>query len=195
MIRRRLLFTGVGGQGTLFASHLLGAAAAAEGLPVRMGEVHGVAQRGGIVEATVMLGGVESPLIGEGEADILVSFELLEALRALPRCSTRTTVITNTVPIIPSAEEPGQAEYPDIAVWVDFMKQTFLRVYAYDAQTLAEKAGTTKAVNTVLLGTLIGTDIIPISPSCVRETIRRTVRPKFVDANLKAFDLGIKAIK
>jgi indolepyruvate ferredoxin oxidoreductase beta subunit len=194
MIRQRLLFTGVGGQGTVLASHLLGEAAAAEGIPVRIGEIHGVAQRGGIVEATVMLGGVESPLIAEGEADILVSFEPLEALRALSRCSARTTIITNTVPIIPFAEEPVQAEYPDVAVWVDFMKQTFLRVYAYDAQALAVKAGTAKAVNTVLLGTLIGADIVPISPSCVRQTIRRKVQTKFVDANMKAFDLGMQAI-
>ena len=96
MTRKRLLFTGVGGQGVLLASRLLGEAAMTEGMPVRVSEVHGMAQRGGVVESTVMLGGLESPIISDNEADVLVSLEPLEALRALHRCFTGTVIITNT---------------------------------------------------------------------------------------------------
>jgi indolepyruvate ferredoxin oxidoreductase beta subunit len=192
MKRMRLLFTGVGGQGTLLASRLLGEAAMAEGIDVRVSEVHGMAQRGGIVESTVMLGGLESPLISEGEADVLVGFEPLETLRALSRCSRRTTVVTNTVPVVPFTVKLGQAEYPDIEHWIAFMRSAYDRVYACDAQALAKDAGTSKAVNIVLLGTLIGAGVLPLTPERMRQTIRDKVKPRFVDANLKAFDLGME---
>ncbi len=195
MNRMRILFTGVGGQGTLLASRLLGEAAMENDIYVRVSEVHGMAQRGGVVESTVMLGGIEGPIISEGEADILVSFEPLETLRALNRCSKQSVIITNTEPIVPFTVELGQAEYPDVATWMDFIKQNYESVYTLDANTLAKEAGTTKAVNIVLLGTLLGTGIVPISAEKMEEVIRQKVKPKFVDANLKAFRLGLEAIK
>ncbi len=192
MKRMRILITGVGGQGTLLASSLLGEAAMAEGMPVRVSEVHGMAQRGGVVESTVMLGGLESPLISKGEADVLVSFEPLETLRALNRCSLNTTIISNTSPIVPFTVDLGQAEYPDVEKWTAFLKDTFKNVIAFDAKAVATEAGTSRAVNVVLLGTLIGTGVVPISPDRMRETIRQKVKAKFVEANLKAFELGMK---
>jgi len=191
METKKILFTGVGGQGTLLASRLLGQAAMEAGMPVRVSEVHGMAQRGGVVESTVMLGGLESPIISDGEADILVSFEPLEALRALRRCNRKSTIITNTVPIVPFTVGLGQAEYPDMEQWLGFMKENFARVCAFDAEELAKEAGTTRAVNVVLLGTLISLGEIAVTKAMMEETIRQNVKPKFVDANLKALDLGI----
>ncbi len=192
-MRQRILFTGVGGQGTLLASRLLGEAVMAEGLDVCVSEVHGMAQRGGVVESTVMLGGISGPIISEGEADVLVSFEPLETIRALPKCSRKSIIITNTVPIEPFTVKLGQAEYPDVDQWVGFMKDNYATVRALDADSLAKEAGTAKAVNVVLIGTLAATGVLPVSADVLRETIRRTVKPKFVDANLKAFELGMKA--
>ena len=192
-MRQRILFTGVGGQGTLLASRLLGEAVMAEGLDVCVSEVHGMAQRGGVVESTVMLGGISGPIISEGEADVLVSFEPLETIRALPKCSRKSIIITNTVPIEPFTVKLGQAEYPDVDQWVGFMKDNYATVKALDADSLAKEAGTAKAVNVVLIGTLAATGVLPVSADVLRETIRRTVKPKFVDANLQAFELGMKA--
>ncbi|HID97084.1 MAG TPA: pyruvate ferredoxin oxidoreductase [Thermodesulfobacteriaceae bacterium] len=188
----RILFTGVGGQGTLLASRLLGEAAMAQGMEVKISEVHGMAQRGGVVESTVMLGGIESPIISEGQANIMVSFEPLETLRALNRCNRDTAIITNITPVIPFTVKLGQSEYPDISQWMDFVSTQFKMVYAFDAESLAREAGTSKAVNIVLLGTLIGTGRVPISADIIENTIREKVKPGFVDANLKAFELGLQ---
>ncbi len=190
MDTRKILFTGVGGQGTLLASRLLGEAAMAAGMDVRVSEVHGMAQRGGVVESTVMLGGLKSPIISQGEADILVSFEPLEAIRALNRCSKKSAIVTNTKPIVPFTVKLGQAEYPDVDHWLNFMQSNYRRACALDADELARQAGTSKAVNVVLLGVLIGLGELPITRQMMEETIRRHVKPKFVDANLKALDLG-----
>ncbi len=186
------MITGVGGQGTLLASSLLGEAAMAEHIPVLVSEVHGMAQRGGVVESTVMLGGLESPIISQGQSDILVSFEPLETLRALNQCTADTVIISNTSPIIPFTVELGQAEYPDMDKWIPFLKDNFKTVIAYDAKAVAARAGTAKALNVVLLGTLIGAGVVPISPERMKETIKQKIKAKFVDANLKAFELGMK---
>ncbi len=191
MDRMRILITGVGGQGTLLASSLLGEAVMAEGLPVRVSEVHGMAQRGGVVESTVMIGGIESPIISNGYADILVGFEPLETLRALNRCNKGSTIITNVTPIVPFTVELGQAEYPDVGHWIGFMEEHYKKVIAYDAATAAKEAGTPKALNVVLLGTLIATDLVPVSVERMKQTIKEKVKPKFIEANLKALDIGL----
>lgn len=191
MDRMRILITGVGGQGTLLASSLLGEAVMAEGLPVRVSEVHGMAQRGGVVESTVMIGGIESPIISQGYADILVGFEPLETLRALNRCNKESTIITNITPIVPFTVELGQAEYPDVDHWIGFMEENYKKVIAYDAASAAKEAGTPKALNVVLLGTLIATGLVPVSVERMKQTIKEKVKPKFVEANLKALDMGL----
>ncbi len=193
MSRYRILFTGVGGQGTLLASRLLGEAAMACGEEVVVSEVHGMAQRGGVVESTVMLGGIKGPIISAGQADVLVSFEPLETLRALNRCSHQSTIVTNTTSVIPFTVELGAAKYPDMDVWLGFMRENFKQVYALDAESLAKEAGTAKALNIVLLGVLFGAGLIPFDSDVMVETIKARVKPKFVDANLKAFSLGMEA--
>ncbi|NDY42994.1 indolepyruvate oxidoreductase subunit beta [Dissulfurirhabdus thermomarina] len=191
MKRLRVLFRGVGGQGTLLASRLLGEAAMEQDIPVRMSEVHGMAQRGGVVESAVLLGGLESPLVAEGQADVLVSFEPLETLRALPKCSRRTTIVTNTRPILPYTVKSGQAAYPDVEACLDFLRRNYRACHAYDAEAEAEAIGSPKVVNVLLLGTLLGTGLVPLEPGHLRETIRALVKPRFVELNLAALDRGL----
>ena len=111
----RIFLTGVGGQGTLLASRLLGEAALAAGYNPMVSETHGMAQRGGIVVSTVVLGDLQSPLISPGEADIVLGFEALEAFRALDRCHAKTLVIANTATMVPYPVAIGQAKYPSVA--------------------------------------------------------------------------------
>ncbi len=195
MDRKRILITGVGGQGNLLAARLLGHAAITMDIPVRISEVHGMAQRGGVVESAVMLGGIESPIISRGQADVLLSFEPLETLRSLNKCSSKSTVITNTRPIVPFTVKLGQAEYPEMDEWFSFMEKNFARFHAIDADAMAREAGTAKAVNVVMLGALIGTGILPFSRAVMEETIKNVVKPKFVDANIKALGLGAEAVQ
>ncbi len=193
-MRMRILFTGVGGQGNLLASRLLGEAAMAKGIPVRVSEVHGMAQRGGVVESSVMLGGIEGPIVSRGEADVLVSFEPLETLRALDRCNRKSVIVTNTSPIVPFTVDLGQGEYPDVEKWLGFIRDNFEQVYALNADELAREAGTAKALNIVMLGCLVGTGVLPLAARDLEDQIREKVKPKFVEANLKGFKMGMEAV-
>ena len=109
-----LIIAGVGGQGNLLASNLLGQAALSKGIPVIVSEIHGMAQRGGVVESAVLIGDVNSPIVSAGEADVLVSFEPLEAMRILGKCHKETVVITNAQPLPPFTVSIGQGVYPPV---------------------------------------------------------------------------------
>ena len=112
METKRLVFIGVGGQGNLLASRLLGEAALLMNIPTVVSEIHGMAQRGGIVESAVLLGDVSSPIVSSSEADVLIGFEPLETLRALGKCNKDTVVITNTHPLPPFTVAVGQESTP-----------------------------------------------------------------------------------
>ncbi len=109
---KRIVFVGVGGQGNLLSSRVLGEAALSAGLPVNVSEVHGMAQRGGVVESAVVLGGALSSIVSNGEADVLIGFEPSETLRALEKCSSETVVITNVTPLMPFTVAVGKGVYP-----------------------------------------------------------------------------------
>ena len=129
----RIFLTGVGGQGTLLASRLLGEAALAAGLNPLVSETHGMAQRGGIVVSTVVLGDLKSPLISPGEADIVLGFEALETFRALDRCHAKTLVIANAAAIVPYPVAIGQAQYPEVAQMFELMAAQVGSLLAFDA--------------------------------------------------------------
>jgi indolepyruvate ferredoxin oxidoreductase, beta subunit len=186
----RIFFTGVGGQGTLLASRLLGEAALAAGLHPMVSETHGMAQRGGIVVSTVMLGDLQSPLISPGEADIVLGFEALETFRALDRCHARTMVIANTATLVPYPVAIGQATYPSVETMFSRLAEQVGELLAFDAGVLARQAGSPLAVNMVLLGALAVTDTLPVSPEDVLGVIRTRTKEKFLAANLQAFELG-----
>ena len=186
----RIFLTGVGGQGTLLASRLLGEAALAAGMNPLVSETHGMAQRGGVVISTVVLGNLKSPIISPGEADVLLGFEALETFRALDRCHPKSLVITNTGVLVPYPVAIGKAAYPEVPRLLDLMAPKVGSLLAFDAGELALKAGSPLAVNMVLLGALGSTRILPFPEEDVLALIKTKTNPKFLEANLAAFRMG-----
>jgi indolepyruvate ferredoxin oxidoreductase beta subunit len=161
-----------------------------------MSEIHGMAQRGGVVESAMIFGDAQSAIISDGEADILLGFEPLEALRALNRCNQNTVVITNTSPLPPFTAAIGKGVYPDLATIEKLIAAKTGRLMTLDANALAKEAGNELSVNIVLLGALIKAGILPVTAESVREAIAATTTTKraFVETNLKAFELGFGAV-
>ena len=186
----RIFLTGVGGQGTLLASRLLGEAALAAGMNPLVSETHGMAQRGGVVISTVVLGNLKSPIISPGEADVLLGFEALETFRALDRCHSRSLIITNTGVLVPYPVAIGKAAYPEVPRLLDLMAPKVGSLLAFDAGELALKAGSPLAVNMVLLGALGSTRILPFPEEDILALIKTKTNPKFLEANLAAFQMG-----
>lgn len=186
----RIFFTGVGGQGTLLASRLIGEAALAAGLNPLVSETHGMAQRGGVVVSTVVMGNLQSPIISPGEADVLLGFEALEAFRALDRCHAGSLVIANTAAIVPYPVSIGKSAYPEVDRLLEIMASKVGSLVAFDAGDLARQAGTPLAVNMVLLGALGYTKILPFPEEDILSLIRTRTNPKFLEANLAAFRMG-----
>ena len=184
---KSIMIVGVGGQGTLLASRLLGNALISQGYDVKISEVHGMSQRGGSVVTYVKYGSsVDSPIIEKGEADIILSFEELEAARWLPYLSTTGKIIVNTQRIDPMPVITGVAEYPSGII--DSLRSAGADVVAVDALRIALEAGNAKAVNVALIGVMAKSTDIPFDVWI--NTIKTTVPEKFLQLNLKAFDLG-----
>jgi indolepyruvate ferredoxin oxidoreductase beta subunit len=193
METKRLIIVAVGGQGNLLASKVLGEAALLADIPVRMSEIHGMAQRGGVVESAVVFGDAASTIISDGEADVLLGFEPSETLRALNKCNADTVVITNTAPLPPFTVAIGKGTYPDLQALQELIRSKTARLIAFDARALAKQAGNVMSLNMVLLGSLIQTGMMPVSADNVTEAIRTSTKKAFVDINIKAFDLGFEA--
>ncbi len=193
METRRLVFIGVGGQGNLLASRLLGEAALSAGVPVVVSEIHGMAQRGGIVESAVLMGDVTSPIVSQGESDVLIGFEPLETLRALNKCNSETLVITNTRPLPPFTVSVGQGKYPPVDEIIGFIRARAGKVISFDGNALAEKAGNPLSLNMVMLGALIGSGSVPVSSEAVKNAISSSTKKGFVESNIRAFDLGMES--
>ena len=183
---KNIMIVGVGGQGTLLASRILGNTVINEGYDVKVSEVHGMSQRGGSVVTYVKYGNkVYSPIIDEGEADIILAFEMLEAYRALPYLKKGGKMIANSQNIDPMPVITGAAQYPEnIAEKIGSCAD----IKTIDALSLAKEAGNIKAVNVVLIGVMAKSTDIPYEKWV--ETIKTTVPEKFLEVNLKAFELG-----
>ena len=190
---KRVVFVGVGGQGNLLSSRILGEAAILAGIPVNVSEVHGMAQRGGVVESAVVLGGALSSIVSDGEADVLIGFEPSETLRALGKCSQESTVITNVIPLMPFTVAIGKGVYPDIKGALKLMKSKVKRLISLNATALAEQAGSAMSVNIVMLGALAQSNAVPVSADQMKEALKQNIKKKLLDSNLKAFDLGFEA--
>ncbi len=183
---KNIMIVGVGGQGTLLASRILGNTVISKGYDVKVSEVHGMSQRGGSVVTYVKYGdNVYSPIIDEGEADIILAFEMLEAYRAMPYLKHNGKMIANTQRINPMPVITGAAEYPQN---IDEKISSKINLQTVDALSLAIEAGNSKAVNVVLIGVMAKSTDIPYEDWV--NTIKTTVPQKFLDVNLKAFDLG-----
>lgn len=184
---KNIMIVGVGGQGTLLTSRILGNSLLSQGFDVRVSEVHGMSQRGGSVVTYVKYGDkVYSPVICRGEADIILSFEQLEAARWLPYLKKDGILITSMQKINPMPVVTGVSEYPkDI---IEKIKAKGFRVIAVDAMTLARSAGNEKTTNVVLIGVM--TKYLGIASETIENTIKVLVPNKLLDVNLKAYELG-----
>lgn len=184
---KSVLIVGVGGQGTLLASRVLGNVMVSKGYDVKVSEVHGMSQRGGSVVTYVRYGEqVSSPVIEEGEEDLILAFEQLEAARFLPYLKKDGVIVVNTQKIDPMPVITGAAVYPENLL--DSLSDKGVKVVKADALALAEQAGTSKAVNVVLIGVMA--QHLDIPKETWLETIKETVPPKFIELNEKAFELG-----
>ena len=187
METKNVMIVGVGGQGSLLASKLLGRLLLSRGYDIKVSEVHGMSQRGGSVVTYVRFGDkVYSPVIDKGEADFIVSFELLEAARWTEFLKPGGRIITNTQKINPMPVIIGAAEYPEDLLGK--MAAAGLQVDAMDALRLAEQAGSSKAVNLVLMGKL--SKYFDFTDEEWLAAIEASVPPKFLELNKKAFALG-----
>ena len=191
MRTQNVMIVGVGGQGTLLASKLLGKILLKKGYDVKVSEVHGMSQRGGSVETYVRYGDkVYSPIIEEGEADYILSFELLEAARWAKYLRADGVLITNTQQMNPMPVVMGAAQYPENIV--EKMSAAGARVDAGDFLKVANEAGSSKAVNIALLGRF--SNYFPeIGEDVWMDAIEANVPPKFLELNKKAFALGKNA--
>ena len=191
METKNIMIVGVGGQGTLLASKLLGYVLVNEGYDVKVSEVHGMSQRGGSVVTYVKFGDkVHSPIIDKGEADYIISFELLEAARYVQFLKPGGKIVTNTQQIDPMPVIAGTAEYP--ANLIEKMEANGAIVDAIDALALAEQAGSSKATNIVLMG-VFSKYISEISKDEWIKAIEACVPSKFLELNMKAFEMGLNA--
>jgi len=181
------MIVGVGGQGSLLASKLMGSVLLLEGYDAKVSEVHGMSQRGGAVVTYIRYGDkVYSPIVDVGQADIIVSFELLEAARWLNHLAPGGQIVTNIQQIDPIPVITGAAKYPEDLVAK--MKATGVKVDAIDALTLAIDAGSSKAVNIVMMGRL--SKYFPFLKETWKKALEHTVPPKFLELNRRAFEAG-----
>ena len=182
-----VMIVGVGGQGSLLASRILGNLFLSQGLDVKLSEVHGMAQRGGSVVTYMRAGeNIASPLIPQGECDVIISFEKIEAARYLPWLKKDGMVVVNDQKISPLSVLTGAAQYPDDVL--DKIAEKGIKLVAFDALDAAAKAGSSRAANVALLGA--ASREIGFTREAWEAAIRQTVKPEFVELNLRAFELG-----
>ncbi len=187
---KSILIVGVGGQGTLLASRVLGSTMLKRGYDVKVSEVHGMSQRGGSVVTYVRFGSeVASPVILEGEADIILAFEQLEAARYVSCLKKDGTIIVNTQQIDPMPVVTGDMDYPQGLI--ESIRAKGCSVLALDALSLAQQAGSPKAVNVVMIGAMA--KYLELDKESWLESVKATVPPKFLDLNVRAFELGYHA--
>lgn len=182
-----IVLVGVGGQGILLASEIIARTIMTSGYDVKMNEIHGMAQRGGSVVAQIRLGSeVASPLVPRGTAKVLVSLERIEAMRFVDFLAPDGLAVVSDQAIIPVTASVGSVPYPEVNE--DTLRSVFPNLIYVHALAQTEKIGNAKAVNTVLLGAL--STQFPFPVENWENSIKTTVKPKFVDVNLKAFEIG-----
>jgi len=191
----KIHFIGVGGQGTVKASTIVGEAAMKKGLNVVMSEVHGMAQRGGTVVTELKIGEAHSPLIEEGAADLLIAFEPAEALRALNKINQKSFVIVNSAPIVPFTVSLGISEYPELSSVFDELKAKIKNLLIIDAQKIAKEAGSIISENMVLLGAAAAIPNFPIDKDLVIQSMKENLPLNSTEINLRAFELGFEEVK
>ena len=190
-----IYISGVGGQGIIKTSVIIGEAAMLEGYDVVMSEIHGMSQRGGSVSTELKIGNFKSSIVEESKADLILAFEPIEVLRGLNKANKDTTLIFNTFPIVPSTLTQTGETYPEIEDIVNNLKDNFDSVYPIEGNGLAVDAGSILSLNMVLLGACVANDDFPLSKETVETAMKNNLAPKFHEMNLKAIENGYNAIK
>jgi indolepyruvate ferredoxin oxidoreductase beta subunit len=192
-----LVIVGVGGQGIILISRILGEAALNSDLNVMESEIHGMAQRGGQVMSTIRIGDVHSPMIGKGEADIILGIEPVETYRHLDLGSKNMTIVTSTNCVYPFTVTSGDEEYPDLEELLSNLSDYPKKLIKLDVEKIILDSGLPNIVsNMIMLGAILGAcEDFPISSEKLKETIIHNVPSKYMDENIEAFELGIKKAK
>ena len=190
-----IYISGVGGQGIIKTSVIIGEAAMLEGYDVVMSEIHGMSQRGGSVSTELKIGNFKSSIVEESKADLILAFEPIEVLRGLNKANKDTTLIFNTFPIVPSTLTQTGETYPEIDDIVKNLKDNFDSVFPIEGNGLAIDAGSILSLNMVLLGACVANDDFPLSKETVETAMKNNLAPKFHEMNLKAIENGYNAIK
>ncbi len=186
-----VLITGVGGQGVILMSELLGKAAVSDGLRVRGSEVLGMAVRGGPVISTIRIGSeVYGPLIPAGKGDLVIGMEPAETLRNITYMSKSSLIILNTQRVVPVTVFLGKSSYPSFDEILEKLKANSDRVIKLDAVQLAEEAGSALSANMVMLGASFGTGRLPVKIETIKKTMEAHFSAKIAPVNIRAFDLG-----
>ncbi len=185
---------GVGGQGIIKTSIVIGEAAMKSKMGVVMSEVHGMAQRGGVVSTELKIGDSKSPIIENGSADLLIAFEPMEALRAIPKASEDTYVIVNTSPIMPFNIIGSEVPYPEVSDILEELKSKVKEVFALDAEKTAKDAGHILSLNMVMLGGATAVSGFPIDKAVILESMGENLPEKSIPINSKAFEEGFEFV-
>jgi len=195
-INYSIYISGVGGQGIIKTSVIIGEAAMRDGYDVVMSEIHGMSQRGGSVSTELKIGSFKSSIVEDGKANMLLGFEPIEVLRGLSKANKDTTIIFNSFPIIPSTLTQNDETYPDINnEIIPNLKQNFKHVYPIEGNGLAKDAGSILSLNMVLLGAAVANDSFPLSKESIILAMKHNLAPKFHDMNTKAIENGYNAVK
>ena len=179
---------GIGGQGIIKTSIVIGETAIHKDMNVVMSEIHGMSQRGGVVSTELKIGEDQSPIIQEGGADLIISFEPVEALRALPKSNKDSIIVTNISPVLPSTINQQDIDYPEV-------DDIISKVYAIDANEIAKNAGHPLSMNMAMLGAATGISTFPLEKDDVIEIMKENLPPKSIEINLKAFEEGYNSCK
>lgn len=181
---------GVGGQGIIKTSIVIGEAAMKSGMSVVMSEVHGMAQRGGVVSTELKIGDSKSSIIENGSADLLIAFEPMESLRAVSKASKDTHVIVNTSPIMPFNIIGSEVPYPEVSDILDELRSKVKEVFALDAEKAAKDAGHILSLNMVMLGGAAAVSEFRVDKEAILGSMQENLPEKSMEINLKAFEKG-----
>lgn len=192
--RTKILIVGTGGQGVLTAARHLGETARRLGFDVVLGQLHGMSQRGGSVESTVLIGYTGSSFIEEAEADVVLGLEPLEALRARPRMRPTTVVLTSTRPVVPQILSQTGQPYPALDSILAKLRAVAAEVIAIDGGRIIEEVGARRSLNAAMLGALVGCGVLPFDRDALWETVAAASPERYLEANRRAFELGIEAV-
>lgn len=186
---------GVGGQGIIKTSTIIGEAVMNEGYNVVMSEIHGMSQRGGSVSTELKIGDFKSSILENHTADMILGFEPSEVIRGLHKANKDTYLVFNTTPVVPAQLASSKQSYPNVDSMINVLKQNFNNVHPVDGNNYAKEAGSILSLNMALLGSAVAVKSFPISKDLVIDAMKNNLKEKYHKMNIKAFELGYNAVK